>query len=409
MGPRHHRQCPTLAPCKALRANPRATAAAHPRTGSTAMARGLTSSVSKSTRRSEPSSRALSILSRPLSVQNMARRKWSTASPSGLMSPAGGMNVVSGWGHKAPGPVTVPRPASPTAKGCECGWRTSKQDSPRAMMGTDWHGPADVALGRCHWWWEHTWVDNGLRLSAWLQTRPAYGPAGHVSPIDGLLPAVIVDPHHDGALPGLGEGHRVRSYLDHGQEAQWAPVSHQPALGALCKMQQWGMTLKSLFPGKTQHRRVPTAHPWLNPAAEGFFWPAVAGTHPRPDGFETLWLKEKQLQQRSQPEEWPSGWGKGILGKGFQFPGVQRGSWPSFQRSSPSVWPGWRCAWPRSKRSPRKGKGKFCSRDVQLAAPGAWDRWLGTPVLLPFAGSPPLWPVPLQGTAGGRGESASPP
>lgn len=88
----HHCTCPTLAPCKAQCANPSRNAAAHPRTGSTAMARGLTSSVSKRTCRSEPSSWALSILSRPLSVQKMARRRWSTASPSGLMSPAKGMN-----------------------------------------------------------------------------------------------------------------------------------------------------------------------------------------------------------------------------------------------------------------------------------------------------------------------------
>lgn len=89
----------------------------HPRTGSTAMARGLTSSVSKSTRLSEPSSRARSILSRPLSVQNMALRRWSTASPSGLRSPAGG----DVW-------LLAPHGAG----GC----RTPKQDGPRATAGT---------------------------------------------------------------------------------------------------------------------------------------------------------------------------------------------------------------------------------------------------------------------------------
>lgn len=43
-------------------------------------------------------------------------------------------------------------------------------------------------------------VDNGLWLSAWLQACPADGSARHVSPIDCLLPAVVINPYHDGAL-----------------------------------------------------------------------------------------------------------------------------------------------------------------------------------------------------------------
>lgn len=334
MQPWHHRACPTLAPCKALPANPSGNAAAHPRTGSTAMARGLTSSVSKSTCRSEPSSRALSILSRPLSVQNMARRRWSTASPSGLMSPARGTDVVGGWGRAAPGPVTVPWP---TAKGCEHRWRTPQSRTapePPPQRVRTWLGPPDVALGRCHRWWEHTWTDNGLRLSAWLQTRPAYGPAGHISPIDRLLPAVVVDPHHDGALPGLREGHGVKSCLDHGREAQWALISPAgtgscPGHSARCNNGEW--CSNPFSPANPNTDGLLPHTPPAEPCSRGFFRPAVAGTHPRPDGCKkTLRLKERLLQQQSRPEEWPSGWGKGILGKVFQFPRVQGGSRPSF-------------------------------------------------------------------------------
>lgn len=69
-----------------------------PRIGSTAMARGFTRSVWKRALRSEPSRLALSILSRPLSVQYIVLRKWSMASPSGLIRPE--VMIVSG---SAPG------------------------------------------------------------------------------------------------------------------------------------------------------------------------------------------------------------------------------------------------------------------------------------------------------------------
>lgn len=72
-------------------------------------------------------------------------------------------------------------------------------------------GAAAVAVGRWHWGQEHTWADDGLWLGAWLQARPADGPAGHVSPVNHPLPAVVVDPHHDGALPGSAQGHGVTS------------------------------------------------------------------------------------------------------------------------------------------------------------------------------------------------------
>lgn len=65
-----------------------------PRIGSTVIARGFTRSVWKRTLRSEPSRPARSILSRPLSVQYIVLRKWSMASPSGLIRPE--VMMVSG-------------------------------------------------------------------------------------------------------------------------------------------------------------------------------------------------------------------------------------------------------------------------------------------------------------------------
>lgn len=61
------------------------------------MARGFTRSVWKRTWRSEPSSLARSILSRPLSVQYIVLRKWSMASPSGLIRP--GNRTMAGLEH----------------------------------------------------------------------------------------------------------------------------------------------------------------------------------------------------------------------------------------------------------------------------------------------------------------------
>lgn len=61
--------------------------------------------------------------------------------------------------------------------------------------------------------------------------------------------------------------------------------------------------------------RPPPPPPRLNPAAE-VFRSAVAGTHPRPDGFGTLWLKERQLREPSQPEGMTFRMGKGNTWQG---------------------------------------------------------------------------------------------
>lgn len=81
-----------------------------PRIGSTAMARGFTRSVWKRTLRSEPSSRALSILSMTLSVQYIVLRMWSMASPSGLIRPE--FTIVSGSAPSSRLARLIVRPAT---------------------------------------------------------------------------------------------------------------------------------------------------------------------------------------------------------------------------------------------------------------------------------------------------------
>lgn len=81
-----------------------------PRIGSTAIARGFTRSVWKRTLRSEPSSLALSILSRPLSVQYIVLRKWSMASPSGLIRPE--LMIISGSAPSSRLARLIVRPAT---------------------------------------------------------------------------------------------------------------------------------------------------------------------------------------------------------------------------------------------------------------------------------------------------------
>lgn len=72
----------------------------------------------------------------------------------------------------------------------------------------------------------------------------------------------------------------MKSHLSHSLEPQKAPLSHRRTL------QDPAIMLKSLFPNKTQHGGALPSHPQLKPAAK-VFSPAVAGTHPHPDGFKT--------------------------------------------------------------------------------------------------------------------------
>lgn len=136
------------------------------------------------------------------------------------------------------------------------------------------------------------------------------------------------------------------------------------------------MTLKSLLPGRTQHQQARAALP-----AAGASRAAVADTHPRPDGFETLRTRSSCSSSEASPGNDLQDGDREYLAKCFSSPGCREGH--GFLSLG--------LAWLKKlmamlQEESQEGKRHVCGRDVQ---PAACDRWSGEPREHPYSFTAP--------------------